>query len=82
MTLSHEEARAFYDRFGAKQDWQRFYEDRAIADLIAHASFGKAGAVLEFGSGTGRLAETLLARHLPPTARYLALDVSGTMVSL
>lgn len=82
MTLSHEEARAFYDRFGSKQDWQRFYEDRAIADLVAHAAWGTAGSVLEFGCGTGRLAETLLGRHLPPTARYLALDISETMVSL
>jgi len=82
MTLSYEEARTFYDRFGSKQDGQRFYEDRAIADLIAHASFEKAGSVLEFGCGTGQLAETLLARHLPPSSRYLALDISTTMVSL
>lgn len=82
MTLSHDEARTFYDRFGSKQDWQKFYEDRAIANLIAHASFEKAGSVLEFGCGTGRLAETLLVRHLSPIARYLALDISATMVSL
>lgn len=82
MTLSHDEARTFYDRFGSKQDWQRFYEDKAIADLISHASFDKAGSVLEFGCGTGRLAEMLLVRHLPRTARYLALDISPTMVSL
>lgn len=82
MTLSHDEARAFYDRFGAKQDWQRYYEDRAVADLIAHASFERAESVLEFGCGTGRLAEMLLARHLPATARYLALDISATMASL
>ncbi|MGE5284834.1 MAG: class I SAM-dependent methyltransferase [Actinomycetota bacterium] len=82
MTLSHDEARTFYDRFGSKQDWQRFYEDRAIANLIGHALFEKAGSVLEFGCGTGRLAETLLVRHLPPTARYLALDTSATMISL
>lgn len=82
MALSHDEARMFYDRFGSKQDWQRFYEDKAIADLIAHASLDKAGSVLEFGCGTGRLAEMLLDRYLPRTARYLALDISTTMVSL
>jgi len=82
MTLSHEEARAFYDRFGSKQDTQKYYEDRATARVIAHASFETAGSVLEFGCGTGRLAEMVLARRLPPTARYLALDISETMVSL
>lgn len=82
MTFSHDEARTFYDRFGSKQDWQKCYEDRAIADLISHASFEKAASVLEFGCGTGRLAEKLLVQHLPPTARYLALDISTTMVSL
>jgi hypothetical protein len=38
----------FYDRFGAKQDLQSFYEDPAGERLIAH-------------SGTGRHAERLLS---------------------
>ena len=33
--LSKEEARAFYDRFGSKQDWQRLYEGQAIQGLLA-----------------------------------------------
>ncbi len=82
MTLTHEQARVFYDRFGAKQDWQRFYEDRAISDMIAHAAFETARFVLEFGCGTGRLAKILLDHHLPDEARYLGIDVSSTMVSL
>ncbi len=81
-TLSRSEARAFYDAFGAKQDRQAFYEDPAIADLIAHADFEHARAVLEFGCGTGRLAERLLADHLPPDARYRGADISATMVDL
>jgi len=32
--LSHEEAKAFYDRFGRKQDLQRIYEDPAIEALL------------------------------------------------
>ena len=44
--LSHKEARAFYDRFGAKQDLQSFYEDPAVERLIAHADFANASAVL------------------------------------
>jgi ubiquinone/menaquinone biosynthesis C-methylase UbiE len=80
--LSHDEARAFYDRFGSKQDWQRFYEEPAIIELIRHGSFAEARAVVEFGCGTGRLAELLLRNHLPDTTTYLALDVSSTMVSL
>lgn len=81
-TLTHEEARAFYDRFGAKQDWQRVYEDRAVLDLIQHGALKDARFVLEFGCGTGRLAERLLRDYLPDTATYLAVDVSATMVAL
>jgi len=38
--------------------------------------------VIEFGCGTGQLAERLLERHLPRDARYLGVDVSSTMVEL
>ena len=36
--LSKEAARDFYDRLGARQDTQAFYEDPATAVLIAHAA--------------------------------------------
>ncbi len=81
-TLSHEEARAFYDRLGARQDSQAFYEDAATGILLRHASFESARSVLEFGCGTGRFAATLVERYLPPDARYLGLDASTTMVGL
>lgn len=81
-TLSYEEARRFYDRFGTKQDKQAFYEQSAIDRLCAHADFGSATAVLELGCGTGKLAERMLGHELGPEARYLGLDVSGTMVAL
>ena len=38
--------------------------------------------MFELGCGTGRLAENLLARHLPADARYLGADISDTMVTL
>ncbi len=81
-TLSHDEARAFYDGFGAKQDSQAFYEEPALRDLIAHAAFEEARSVFELGCGTGRVAEMLLQSHLPPQAHYLGVDVSSTMVGL
>jgi ubiquinone/menaquinone biosynthesis C-methylase UbiE len=81
-TLSHGEARAFYDWFGARQDSQRFYEDAAVADLVAHADFSAARSVFEFGCGTGRFADDLLAQHLPSNCRYQAVDISATMVGL
>ena len=80
--LSTEQAKSFYDRFGAKQDKQAFYEDRALDDLVAHAAFDQARSVLEFGCGTGRFAERLLDHHLPPDAVYHGVDLSDTMVGL
>jgi len=79
-TLSHDEAKAFYDWFGAKQDSQRFYEDPPVADLITHADFDEAHSVFEFACGTGRLAERLLSDYLPSDCRYRAVDISSTMV--
>jgi ubiquinone/menaquinone biosynthesis C-methylase UbiE len=80
--LTPPQARRFYDRFGRAQDLQAFYEDRAVTELIAAASFPAARSVFELGCGTGRLAEKLLACHLPADARYLGADISGTMVRL
>ncbi len=76
------EAKRFYDRLGSGQDWQRFYENPAISELIAHAAFDSAHSVLEFGCGTGTFAARLLQRYLPAGARYVGLDISTTMVSL
>jgi cyclopropane fatty-acyl-phospholipid synthase-like methyltransferase len=82
MTLTRSEAKAFYDRFGSKQDAQRFYEDRAIAEMIKHSGFEHARNVFEFGCGTGRLAQLLLTSHVPGDSLYSAVDISTTMVSL
>jgi ubiquinone/menaquinone biosynthesis C-methylase UbiE len=81
-TLTHAAARALYDRIGRWQDTQRFYEDCATAELIAHAAFPQAQSVFEFGVGTGRIAARLLRDHLPATARYHGIDISATMVAL
>lgn len=74
--------KAYYDRFGAKQDSQGFYEDPALEDLIGHAAFEKARHVFEFGCGTGKLAARLLEHHLPGDARYRGCDLSPVMVGL
>ena len=81
-TFSHAQARAFYDRFGRRQDWQAFYEDRAVASLLRHAALDSARSVVELGCGTGRLAARMLRDALPPDGRYLGVDVSSTMVEL
>ncbi len=81
-TLSHVEARRVYDRIGKGQDWQAFYEDRATDQLVRHGNFSAAQSVFEFGCGTGRFAARLLSEHLPKSARYLAVDLSPTMVRL
>ncbi len=80
--LTHRQAQAFYNRMGAKQDWQAFYEAKATHDLIAHGSFETAQAVFEFGCGTGAFAERLLAAHLSLEAQYVAVDSSATMIRL
>ena len=80
--FSREDARRFYDRFGAKQDKQGFYEDAALDALVRHGGFSGARSVLEIGCGTGRLAKRLLSDHLPASARYVGVDISETMVSL
>lgn len=82
MTLTRAAVRDFYDRFGARQDAQGWYEDRALAGIISQGRFAEAEAVLELGCGTGRLAERLLAGPLPADASYLGLDLSTTMVGL
>ena len=81
-TLSHQEARRIYDRIGAGQDTQAFYEDVATRELIRHGEFASARAVFEFGCGTGRFARTLLRDHLAPTATYRGVDLSPKMVGL
>jgi ubiquinone/menaquinone biosynthesis C-methylase UbiE len=80
--LSRDKTKRFYDRFGRKQDWQSFYENRALQALIDNANFPQANAVTEFGCGTGRFAERLLATHLAAEATYWGCDISTTMVDL
>jgi ubiquinone/menaquinone biosynthesis C-methylase UbiE len=81
-TLSVEQAKAFYDRLGSVQDWQSFYEDPAVTLMVERGDFRMAHSLVEFGCGTGRLAERLLAEFLPSDAKYLGLDVSTTMCGL
>ena len=76
-----ENAKRFYDRFGAMQDRQ-FYERAPLTDLISHADFEHALSVFELGCGTGRLAARLLAERFPPQAHYVGIDISTTMVEI
>jgi SAM-dependent methyltransferase len=82
MVLEPSEARAFYDRFGKKQNAQAFYEEPVLKNLVDHAHFDAAKKVFEFGCGTGRFADHLLARNLRASATYLGCDLSPTMVRL
>lgn len=76
-----ENAKRFYDRFGAMQDRQ-FYERAPLNQLISHADFEHASSVFELGCGTGRLAAHLLAERLPPQSHYAGIDISTTMVEI
>ena len=81
-TLTVEQAQAFYNHLGSRQDWQRFFEDPAVEVMLRHGDFNHAASVLEFGCGTGRLAERLLSDCLPANSRYLGIDISETMIDL
>jgi len=70
----------FYDRFGARQDRQGFYEDAALDILYDRSDFAGASAIAEFGCGTGRFAQRILAAS--PAASYTGFDVSTTMLDL
>ena len=80
--VTHEQARRIYDRIGRWQDTRPLSERRALDALVERAAFERAGAVLELGCGTGRLAARLLAERLPAGARYHGFDVSLRMVQL
>lgn len=81
-TFTVEQARTFYDFLGSRLDWQRFFEDPAFDVIVRHADFDRATSVLEFGCGTGRLAERLLSQLLPENSCYRGFDISGTMLDL
>jgi len=79
--FTSEDAKAFYDRFGKKQDISG-YQNRALELLLEHAQLETARGVVELGCGTGRLAARMLRDHLPRDAAYLGVDVSETMVAI
>jgi ubiquinone/menaquinone biosynthesis C-methylase UbiE len=80
--LTTEQARRVYDRIGAKQDTQAFYENPALDRLTAAGDFNHARHVVEFGCGTGRFALRLLQRVLPEESIYSGFDLSSTMVGI
>jgi ubiquinone/menaquinone biosynthesis C-methylase UbiE len=81
-TITPEQAKKFYNRFGRLQDTQRFYEDSATHRLIELADFGNAQNVLEFGCGTGHFAQRLFSQHLSSTAHYTGIDISPKMLDI
>jgi ubiquinone/menaquinone biosynthesis C-methylase UbiE len=82
QVLSPSAAQAYYDRFGKKQDSQSFYEDPALNDLVAHASFQDSRCVFEFGCGTGKFAGRILEKFMLPSASYFGCDISPVMIGL
>ena len=81
-TLTRQQARDFYDRFGHRQQSQAIYEKPALDCLVEHGAFGEANAIVEFGCGTGDFAHRLVAEEMHPQATYAAFDLSETMADL
>lgn len=80
--LEKKEVKNFYDKFGAKQDWQSFYENVAIKKTIEHSDFQTAKSIFEFGCGTGKFAKDLLENYLSKDCQYLGIDLSETMIEI
>jgi len=78
--VTHDQARAYYDRRGSSADRGRRYDGPANRELALQARLHSARHVVEFGCETGRFAESLLANHLAPYTAYYAFDVSSIMV--
>jgi len=81
VALTLKQTRSVYDRIGRVQDWQAFYEDATTDRLVANAALAADQTILEFGCGTGRLAERLLGA-LPESINYLGVDLSPVMINL
>jgi len=81
-TLTRQQARDFYDRFGRRQERQALYEQPALDRLVEYGEFGAAETVVEFGCGSGSFAQRLMDEELPPNATYTAFDLSETMAEL
>ncbi|MEP0070680.1 class I SAM-dependent methyltransferase [Pyruvatibacter sp.] len=80
--LERDEIISLYNRFGAKQDTQGWYEDEPLAEMKRQMAFETADGVLELGMGTGRLAHEVVTELTPRGTRYLGLDLSPVMVNL
>ncbi|MGD1933447.1 MAG: class I SAM-dependent methyltransferase, partial [Candidatus Phaeomarinobacter sp.] len=80
--LERDEIVSLYNRFGAKQDTQGWYEDEPLAEMKRQMDFAAADGILELGTGTGRLAHEVVTELAPVGTRYLGLDLSPVMVNL
>ncbi len=76
------EVKTYYDNFGKKQDWQGFYENKAINTLIENSDFQKAKSIFEFGFGTGKFAKDLFEKYFSDDCKYIGIDLSETMFAI
>ena len=80
--LTRQEARDLYNRPDARRDGHPLYARPAIDRLVEQGDFSTAAAVVEFGCGTGALAQRLMEQALPIYAGYSGFDLSDQMVQL
>mmetsp|Transcript_40691 Transcript_40691/g.77711 ORF Transcript_40691/g.77711 Transcript_40691/m.77711 type:complete len:268 (-) Transcript_40691:108-911(-) len=84
-TLTRERAKLVYDRVGLKaNDSESSYGGPATELLIESSSLQEANdCVLEFGHGSGALAQRLFARDiLQSQVKYIGVDQSNTMAKI
>jgi SAM-dependent methyltransferase len=78
--LTRQEARDLYNRFSGSRGDFAFYARPAVDRLVEHGDFKSAAAVVEFGCGTGALAQRLMEQVLPIYAGYSGFDLAENMV--
>lgn len=83
-TLSRSDARTVYEGFAAKghiggKDASSGYGGPAVSALLQMAAFSQASNVLDYGCGSAKLAEVVLADH--PTLSWRGVDQCPLMVS-
>lgn len=72
----------YYDRWGARQDSQAYYESPIFNHILETVPVHAGASIFELGCGTGMFAHALMTRFAQQNIHYTATDLSLNMVKL